>query len=145
MPNWLLRWLVTALTIFAIPHVLSGVQVSGFGSALAASALISVLNFLVRPLMIILTLPLTILSLGFFILVINALIFQWASNLVSGFQVDSFGSAFLAALLVSLVSWVMNLSYRSHGGRRTISIKRFRRGDTLDLQRNGDGGDRWEL
>lgn len=138
MPNLLLRWLVTSLSILTLPHLLSAVHVSGLGAALGAAAVIGLLNFLVRPVMILLTFPLTVLTLGFFILIINALIFQFTSGLVSGLQVDSFGAAFLSAVFVSLVSWAMNLSVAVRDGKRTLIIKRFRKDNAIDLTRDAD-------
>ena len=70
----LIRWLVTALAIFMIPHLVHGVHVAGFGPALAAALVLSVLNFTVRPILILLTLPLTVFTLGFFLLVINMVV-----------------------------------------------------------------------
>lgn len=138
MPSLLLRWLATSLSILMLPHLLSGVQVSSLGSALAAATVIAALNFLVRPLIILLTLPLTILTLGFFLLIINALIFQWAGHFVTGFQIDSFGSAFWAALIVSLISWLMNLGIKTRDGKVRIVVKRFRNDNAIDLTRDGD-------
>lgn len=130
MPRFFWNWIVTSLTIFTIPHIMNSVHVDGFGSALAVAIILGVLNAVVRPILIFITIPLTIISLGFFLLVINALLFQFAGSFVSGFSVDSFGAAFLAALIVSFVSWLMNISanrnknhfnFQVHrmGGRRT--------------------------
>ncbi len=109
-PAWIVKWLVTTLTILMVPQVVPGVHVANFRTALAAGAVLGVLNLLVRPLLILFTLPLTLVSLGIFLLFINAFIFEMAGWFVSGFAVDSFGSAFLAALMVSAVSWLLNRS-----------------------------------
>src|SRR4051812_35712399 len=103
--SFVLRWLVTSLGILMIPSLVSGVQVRDFGTALAAAAVLGILNTLVKPILIFFTLPLTFLTLGFFLLVINAFIFQFAGTLVSGLSVASFGSAFFASIIVSVVSW----------------------------------------
>ncbi len=84
-------------------------------SALFAAAVLGILNALVRPLLILLTLPLTIVTLGFFILVINALLFQLASALVPGLHVASFWSAVFASVIVSIVSWILNSMVAEEG------------------------------
>ncbi len=113
MAGILIRWLLTTVAILIVPHLISGVRVDSLGTALWAAAILGILNALIRPVLFLLTLPLTILTLGLFILVINALMFQLAGALVSGFHVDSFWSAFFASIIVSLVSWIMS----SDGGR----------------------------
>ncbi len=103
------KWLVLSFTILALPELVPGVRVAGFPTALAAAAVLSILNVLVKPLFILLTLPLTVITLGLFLLVVNGLMFQFASGLVSGMEVESFGSALFCSLIVSCVSWVMQL------------------------------------
>jgi len=122
IPTWLLKWLVTTLTILMVPQLISGVHVANFRTALAAGAVLGVLNLLVRPLLILFTLPLTLFSLGIFLLFINAFIFEMAGWFVHGFAVDSFGAAFLAALIVSIVSWVMNLSRETRNGAQVFVV-----------------------
>ncbi len=134
-----IRWLITTIAIMVVPYLLSGVQVSGFGSALVAAAILGILNALVRPLIILLTLPLTLLTLGLFILVINALMFQLAGAITGGLHVASFWSAFFASIIVSIVSWVMS-SVVGGPGEGTVVLSR--RDHTVDMRR-GRGG-RWE-
>ncbi|MBY0371784.1 phage holin family protein [bacterium] len=112
----LVRWMILAFTILAIPSLVPGIAVASFGTALAAAAILSILNLLVRPFLILLTLPLTLVTFGFFLLVINALIFQFAGYLVSGFHVSSFGAAFFASLLVTFVNWATS----GLGGQRMV-------------------------
>jgi len=142
VPGILIRWIVTTLTILMIPNLISGVKVAGIGSALAAAAIIGVLNAVVRPVLILLTLPLTIVTLGVFILIINALLFQLAGWMVSGIEIDSFWSAFLGSLIVSLVSWIMNSSIGGGPHDRTIIVRRWGDNSTIDMRRGGRG--RWE-
>ncbi len=145
MPGILIRWLVTTLAILMVPHIISGVKVEGFGTALAAGAILGILNALVRPILLVLTLPLTVLTLGIFILVINALMFQLAGTIVSGFHIASFWSALFGSLIVSLVSWIVNSAIGGGRGERIIVVRgRADRGDdkTIDMQR-GKGGT-WE-
>jgi len=142
MPGILIRWLVTTLAILMIPHLISGVRVEGIGSALAAAAILGILNALIRPILIVLTLPLTIVTLGLFILVINALLFQFAGWVVSGLHIDSFWSALFGSLIVSVVSWIMNPALPSSDMERTIIIHRSGDPRIIDMRRDKD--DRWK-
>lgn len=120
--NWFARLVLTSLTILAVPYVVSGVQVDGFGTALLAAALLGFLNVTVKPLLILFTLPLTLLSFGFFLLIVNALVFEILGGLLPGLHVDSFGSAFLAALMVSIVSWALQINRKEQGGKRVFVV-----------------------
>lgn len=140
MPGILIRWLVTTVAILMVPYLVSGVRVEGLGAALAVAAILGILNALVRPVLIILTLPLTILTLGIFILIINALLFQLAGAVVSGVHIASFWSALFASIIVSLVSWILNSAVSGGGGERTVIVRRW--SDTVDMRR-GKGG-KWE-
>lgn len=122
--RFLFQWLVVSLTILMIPNVLSGIQVDSFGAALAAAAVLGVLNALVRPVLVVLTFPLTLLTLGLFLVVINALMFRWAGAIVSGVHVDGFLSAILASLIVSLVSWLTSVKRDKTGPQARIQIIR---------------------
>ena len=97
-----LRWMLQAGALLLLAHLYSGVDVSGFGSALLAAFVIGMLNLLVRPLLVLLTLPVTLLTLGLFLFVINALMFWAASGLLDGFEVTGFGAALIGSLLYSL-------------------------------------------
>jgi putative membrane protein len=110
------RWIVTTLAILMVPALVTSVEIEGFGTALAAAAILGVLNVVLRPLLVILTLPLTFLSFGIFLLFINAFVFQVAGWIVSGLVVKSFWGAFLASLIITAVSWV--LSWRWPWDRR---------------------------
>lgn len=104
----LLTWLINAAALFALPFLMSSVTVTNVGAALIAALVLGLVNTLVRPLLVLLTLPVTFLSLGLFLLVINALLFWAVANLVDGFQVAGFWSAFLAAILYSIISWALS-------------------------------------
>lgn len=117
------RWLLTSLAILVVPYFVGGVQVDGLGTALIAAFVLGILNVTVKPLLILFTLPLTLVTFGFFLLVVNALVFQLAGSLLPGLHVASFGSAFLASLVVSLVSWLLNLSTRKEDGRRVFVVQ----------------------
>ena len=110
--GFLLHWLITAISLVVADWALRGVHIgSGMSLALAAVVL-GFVNALVRPVLVVLTLPLTVLSLGLFYLVVNGLAFALAAALVPGFTVSSLGSAILGALIVSLVSGVMGWMLR---------------------------------
>ena len=99
----LLKWLLSAVALLAVAYLYSGVQVQSFGSALLAAAVIGLLNMVVRPVLVILTLPVTIVTLGLFLFVINALMFWAASGLLGGFHVNGFLAALLGSLIYSLL------------------------------------------
>ena len=104
----LLLWLINSAALFAIPQLLSSVQIDSFTTALLASLALGLVNTLIRPVLVLLTLPVTFLTLGLFIFVINGLMFWAAADLVKGFQVDNFGAAMLGALIYSLLSWALS-------------------------------------
>ncbi len=104
----LLIWLVNTLTLFVLPHLLDTVQVDSFTTALTAALVLGLVNTLIRPIILLLTLPITFVTLGLFIFVINGLMFWAVADIVPGFQVTSFSAAIVAALVYSLVSWVLS-------------------------------------
>ncbi|KPU92220.1 hypothetical protein APR50_24070 [Variovorax paradoxus] len=99
----LLKWLLSAVALLAVAYLYSGVQVSSFGAALIAAVVIGLLNMIVRPVLVVLTLPVTIVTLGLFLFVINALMFWAASGLLSGFHVNGFLAALVGSLLYSVL------------------------------------------
>ena len=139
----IVRWVVTALAVLALPSLFSGVHVEGFGSALAVALVLGLLNAILKPVLIFLTLPLTLVTLGFFILVINGLMLWITSHWVNGFTIDSFGTSFLASLFVSLVSWAMSVGVKKQNGKVHWHVERaVNRKGAIDLNQKGDG--RWE-
>ena len=151
-----IRWLTLTGAIIFTAYLLDGIRVSGFWSAFSAAAILGVLNALFRPILILLTLPINILTLGLFTFVINALMLKMASGVISGFDVDGFGSAFLGSLIISVISWLLNSFIYERGtvtrytvGQGTGYPKPGRHenhrqndNDTIDLKNKGD--DRWE-
>ncbi|HSA84301.1 MAG TPA: phage holin family protein [Patescibacteria group bacterium] len=103
----LLNWLASTLVILIASYVLPGVHVASFWTALLVAFVLGVFNIFLKPLLILLTLPITILTLGLFTIVINAILVLLASTLVSGFTVDSFWSALLFSLLVTLINLII--------------------------------------
>jgi putative membrane protein len=104
----LATWIINALALLALPYVVPSVQVASFGTALVVALVLGLINTLLRPLLILLTLPVTLLTLGLFIFVINALLFQLAGNLVEGFNVGGFWPALLGSIAYSLISWLLS-------------------------------------
>lgn len=101
--NFILRLLLSALAVVILSKILPGVSVASYGIAILVAVVLSLLNFIVKPLLIILTLPVTILTLGLFLLIINALIILMADGLISGFAVDGIWWALLFSLLLSIL------------------------------------------
>jgi putative membrane protein len=104
----ILRWIISALALLALPYVMSGIELKSFYSARLVALVLGLLNAVVRPVLILLTLPVTILTLGLFILVINALLFWFVGSFVAGFHVGGFWTAFFGAILYSLITWAAN-------------------------------------
>ncbi|PRZ25062.1 phage holin family protein [Flavobacterium granuli] len=104
----ILKILVTSALVLLISHILPGVHVAGFTTALFVAIVLGLLNIFIKPILIILTLPVTILTLGLFLLVINALIILLCTNIVGGFVVDSFWIALLFSIVLSLLQSIMN-------------------------------------
>ncbi len=106
----LINWVISALVILVVAYVLPGVMVSGFFVALVVALVLGLINALVKPVLVMLTLPVTVLTLGLFIFVINALLIMLAAAIVPGFQVDGFLWALVFSLILSVVhSFVKNL------------------------------------
>lgn len=105
----LLRWAINALVLLGIPYVLESVRVDSFGTALVTALALGLVNALIRPLLFVLTLPITLITLGLFTLVINALLFWFVASFVEGFHVEGFWAAFWGALLYSIVSSLLSM------------------------------------
>ena len=104
----LVRWLLLAAALLLVAYLYPGVAITSFGSAMIAAFVIGVFNTLLRPILVLLTLPVTLLTLGLFLFVINALMFWWAGSMFAGFKVASFGAALLGSLIYSLCSMVID-------------------------------------
>jgi putative membrane protein len=151
-----IRWLTLTGAIIVTSYLLDGIHVSGFVSAFFAAAMLGILNALFRPILILLTLPINILTLGFFTFVINALMLKTASGVIPGFDVYGFWSAIFGSLIISAISWALNSFVNERGSvtyhradRRTRYPERGRpetrtnnENDTIDLENKGD--DHWE-
>jgi len=104
----LITWLINAVALMALPYLVSSVVVTNFTTALIAALVLGLVNTLIRPVLVILTLPVTVISLGLFILIINAFLFWMVSHWIEGFEVAGFWSAFIAAILYSIISWALS-------------------------------------
>jgi putative membrane protein len=104
----LLAWLINAAALFALPYLLSSIKVDSPAAALIAALVLGLINTFIRPLLILLTLPATLLTLGLFIFIINGLLFWFVGSFVSGFHVAGFWPAFFGAILYSIISWALS-------------------------------------
>ena len=105
------RWIINAAVLLLVAYIYPGVQIESFGAALVAALVLGLVNAIVRPILVVLTLPVTLLTLGLFLFVINALLFWFVAEVVHGFSVGGFGAALLGSILYSLftllTSWIL--------------------------------------
>lgn len=113
----LLLWILNALALLAVTYLLPAIQIAGFGSALLAALVLGFFNTLVRPVLTILTLPITVLTLGTFYLVLNGLLFWLASALLPGFEVAGFWAAVFGAILYGFIAWALYALVSSSQGK----------------------------
>lgn len=116
MKPFILRWLITTVAVFVTAPIV-GIQYGDLGCLLGASLLLGIVNAFVRPVLLLLSMPFIVLTLGFGILLINALMLYLVSSVVRCFRVESFGSAFFGALIISVVSWVLSAFFKTSDGR----------------------------
>ena len=109
MMKSLIRWMLLAAALLLVAHLYSGVVVTSFTSALIAALILGLLNTLLRPILVLLTLPVTVLTLGLFLFVINALMFWAAADVLSGFSVTGFTAALIGSLLYSLCGMLIDV------------------------------------
>ncbi len=116
MKPFIIRWLCTTLAV-AVAAWITGVHYTEPWQLFAVALMLGLLNAFIRPVLLLLSLPFIIFTLGFFILIVNTLLFWFVSNLVPGFEVSGFWQAFFAALIVSIVNWALSSVFQSHDGR----------------------------
>lgn len=133
MKGLLLRWLILSCAIMVAAYFFNGIQVKDFGTAIFAALVLGVLNAFFRPILLILTLPINVLTLGLFTFVINALLLMLTSHVIGGLVVTGFWSALLASLIISVVSSLLSSFINGRG-----------RVQSLDIELNKRSGDRWE-
>jgi len=116
MKQLIIKWIVNSTALLVVAHVVSGVTLDNWRTVFVAAVVLGLLNAFLRPICILLTLPVTVVTLGLFTLVINAFLFYLAAHLVHGFHVAGFGQAFVAALVFSIVSFLLSpLLYSDNG------------------------------
>lgn len=152
MTGILFRWLALTAAITMAAYLLEGIQISGFFSAFFAAAILSIFNALFRPIALVITLPINVLTLGLFTFVINALMLKMASGVIPGFNVRGFWTAIFGSMIISLISWLLNSFISDQGSVSYINVQRYDQkntidrvegdDDTIDLKKKGD--DRWE-
>ena len=108
MMNLLIAWLVNTVSLIAVAYLMPSIKVDTFVTALIAALVLGLVNAIIRPVLVLLTLPVTLLTLGLFIFVINGLLFWAVGSFVKGFVVDGFWAGFLGAIVYSLISWVLS-------------------------------------
>lgn len=104
----LLAWLINAVALLAVPYVMPSIRVDDFLTAILAALVLGLVNAVLRPILVLLTLPATVLSLGLFIFIINGLLFWFVASFVPGFHVDGFWSGVLGAIVYSIISWLLS-------------------------------------
>jgi putative membrane protein len=127
MPGFLVRLLIGALGLWLAQAIVPGVEIRGAGTLLLAALLLGIVNAVVRPIIVLLTLPFTVLTLGLFLWVINAMMLGLVAALLDGFTLRGFGSALLGALVISLTGWIASW-YIGPSGRFEVMIVRSGRG-----------------
>jgi len=116
--RWIvIKWLILTAAVMLASYLIEGIRVSGFFSAFFTAAILGILNVLFRPIVILLTLPINIISFGLFTFVINALMLMMASGVIAGFEVHGFWSALLGSLIISGVNWILTSLIREQGGQ----------------------------
>ena len=109
MKRFIIGWLVNTTALLVVVHVVSGISIDRWQTTFVASLVLGLLNIFIRPVLILLTLPVNVLTLGLFTLFINGFMFYLAASLVRGFEVMNFGSAFFGAFVFSIMAFLLNL------------------------------------
>lgn len=112
--NIFLRWLINAVALMIIAYIVPGVEISGWYSAFIAALVLGLINVFLKPILIILTLPVNILTLGLFTFVINGIVFYFAGSIVRGFDVSGFGAAFLGGLLMTGINILVHSIFKKN-------------------------------
>ncbi|PYL08955.1 MAG: hypothetical protein DME34_03435 [Verrucomicrobia bacterium] len=117
MRHFVFRWAITTVAVMVASSFLHGIRYDTVPALIGAALLLGILNAFVRPVLLLLSAPLILLTLGFFILILNGLMLYLVPSIVIGFHVDSFGSAFWGAIIISIVSWLLSAFFRGSDGR----------------------------
>ena len=124
MKGLAVRWAILAGAIIVASYLLEGITVTGFFPALGAAAMLGILNAFLRPILIILTLPINVLSFGLFTFVINALLLKMVSGVIPGFEVHGFWTAVWGSLIITLVNWLLHAFINDNGRVEFIDLKK---------------------
>lgn len=116
MAAFLIRWVVTTIAVFVAEKLIPGIRCDTTGALLGASLLLGIINAFVRPVLLLLSLPFIIVTMGLFIFVVNALLLMLVSSLIPAFHVDGFWSAFFGAIIIGIVSWALSSFFRTSDG-----------------------------
>ena len=127
MFGFVLRWSVNLLALVIAGSVMPGIRIESLEMGIIAAGILSIVNAVIRPVVLILTLPINLLSLGLFTLVINAAMLMLVAAMVPGFVIESFSAAFFGAIIISLISWLANIFVGGDG--KVVFIKRVSKGD----------------
>ena len=122
--GFFVRMLISALGLWLASRIVPGIEITATGTLLFAALLLGVVNSVVRPVVILLTLPITVLTLGLFLWVVNAAMLGIVAWLLSGFQVAGLGSALLASAIVSITSWIASWHIGPRGRREVLATRR---------------------
>jgi len=127
------RWLVITVSILLASWFVSGIRVDSVLTAIIAAGILGLINVFIKPVIILLTLPLSIITLGVFTFFINAFLLELVSRMVPGFEVEGFLSAFLGSLVISIISWLANFFIVSNNTGKP------KRKDVIDMEKGDDG------
>jgi len=141
MRHFVFRWGITTIAVMVASSIIHGIRYDSVASLIGAALLLGILNAFLRPILLILSAPLILLTLGIFILIVNGLMLLLVPSLVIGFHVDTFGSAFWGAIVISIVSWILSAFFRGSDGRVHVlthhtQIRRVR-GRVIDPDERG--------
>jgi len=115
MLGFFLRWAVNLLALIIAGSLIPGIRIESMAMGIVAAGILGVVNAIIRPVVLVLTLPINVLTLGLFTLIINAAMLELVAYVVPGFFIESFSAAFLGALVISLISWVLNVFIGGNG------------------------------
>jgi putative membrane protein len=141
MRHFVFRWAITTIAVMVASSIIHGIRYDSVGALIGAALLLGILNAFLRPILLILSVPLILLTLGLFILIVNGLMLLLVPSIVIGFHVDTFGSAFWGAIVISIVSWILSAFFRGSDGRVHVlthhtQIRRVR-GRVIDPDERG--------
>ena len=141
MRHFVFRWAITTIAVMVASSIIHGIRYDSVGALIGAALLLGILNAFLRPILLILSAPLILLTLGLFILIVNGLMLLFVPSIVIGFHLDTFGSAFWGAIVISIVSWILSAFLRGSDGRVHVlthhtQIRRVR-GRVIDPDERG--------